>query len=57
MARTGSQPPPPDDAGRERRSREDRPPFFRRWSAVYALVLGFLALLVLLFHLFTRHFR
>jgi hypothetical protein len=57
MALTGSQPPPPDDDGRERRSLEGRPPFFRRWSAVYALVLGFLALLVLLFHLFTRHFR
>jgi hypothetical protein len=35
----------------------DRPPFLGTWAGVYAAVLGFLGLLVLLFHLFTRHFR
>jgi hypothetical protein len=47
----------PDEADKERRIMEDRPPVFRTWSAVYALVLGFLAFLVVLFHLFTRHYR
>lgn len=36
---------------------DDRPPVFRSWSAVYALVLGFLGFLVFLFYLFTRHYR
>jgi len=35
----------------------DRPPLFRSWAGVYALVLGTEGLLILLFHLFTRHFR
>jgi len=47
----------PIDPDKERRIIEDRPPFFKSWTAVYALVLGFLGFLVLLFHLFTRHYR
>ncbi|MEK7282797.1 MAG: hypothetical protein AAB249_03220 [Acidobacteriota bacterium] len=35
----------------------DKPPFFRTWTGVYALVLGFLGFLVLVFYLFTRHYR
>jgi hypothetical protein len=35
---------------------DDRPPFFRRWGGVYALVLGIEAALIVLFHLFTRRF-
>lgn len=47
----------PIDAEKERRIIDDRPPFFRKWGGVYALVLGFLGFLVLLFHLFTRHYK
>ena len=47
----------PIDADKERRIVEDRPPLLRSWSAVYALVLGFEAFLILLFHLFTRHYK
>lgn len=47
----------PIDAEKERRIVEDRPPFFGSWSAVYALVLGFEAFLILLFHLFTRSYK
>jgi hypothetical protein len=47
----------PTDADTEDPTPEDRPPVFRSWTGVYALVLGFLGLLVLLFHLFTRHYR
>ena len=47
----------PGGEGRERRLRDDRPPFPGGWGGIYAAVLGYLALLVLLFHLFTRHYR
>jgi hypothetical protein len=47
----------PMDPDTQRRIVDDKPPFFRTWSAVYGLVLGFLAGLILLFHLFTRHYR
>ena len=47
----------PIDPDREGRLAEDRPPFFRSWAGVYALVLGFLGFLVILFHLFTRYYR
>lgn len=47
----------PIDADKERSIIEDRPPFFRSWAGVYALVLGSLGFLVLLFHLFTRHYK
>jgi len=43
-----------DDAAKNRQVLDDRPPFFRSWTGVYAVVLGFLAFLVLLFHLMTR---
>ncbi len=33
---------------------DDRPPFFRTWTGVYAVVLGLLGFLVLVFHLLTR---
>jgi hypothetical protein len=47
----------PLDADKERQILRDQPPFFRRWSGVYGVVLGFLAFLVLVFYLFTRHYR
>ena len=34
--------------------KEDRPPVFRSWSSVYAFLLVFQAVLMLLFHLFMR---
>ena len=34
----------------------DRSPLFPKWSYWYALVIGFLALLILFFYLFTKHF-
>jgi hypothetical protein len=34
----------------------DRSPLFPKWSYWYALVIGFLALLIVLFFLFTKHF-
>ena len=36
---------------------EAPPPPFRSWNALYALVLGELAVLIALFTAFTRHFR
>ena len=47
----------PIERDKERRIIEDRPPWFGSWTPIYALVLGFLGFLVLLFHLFTRHYR
>jgi hypothetical protein len=32
------------------------PPFLHKWRNVYALVLAWLALLILLFYAFTRYF-
>jgi len=37
-------------------SPEEKPPVFKSWTAWYVLVIGFLALLILLFFLFTKHF-
>lgn len=34
----------------------DKPPFFRRWSHWYMLVIGFLAVLIILFYLVTKKF-
>ena len=42
---------------RDKERLDDRPPFFRSWSAVYALVLGFLGFLIIAFFLFTRHYQ
>ncbi len=39
------------------RARDERPPFGDSWATLYAVVLANLALLVLLFYLFTRAFR
>jgi hypothetical protein len=36
---------------------EEPPPFLRTWGRVYAAVLGWLGLLVLLMHLFTLRYR
>ncbi len=53
-------PPEPDrmtdDPSRLRLLLDDRPPFFRTWVGVYAVVLGFLGFLVLVFHLLTQAF-
>jgi hypothetical protein len=42
------------DPEKARQVLDDRPPFFRTWSGVYAAVLGFLGFLILLFALLTR---
>lgn len=35
---------------------DDEVPLFRKWSTWYALVIGFLLLLILLFYFLTKHF-
>ena len=35
---------------------DDRSPLFPKWSYWYALVIGFLALLIILFTFFTKQF-
>jgi hypothetical protein len=35
---------------------EDRPPLFPKWNYWYALVIGFLGLLILFFYFFTKHY-
>lgn len=35
----------------------DKPPILKSWKNVYALVIGVLALLIVLFYFFTRHFE
>ena len=47
----------PLDPDKERQIVQDQPPFFRNWSSVYGVVLGFLAVLVVFFYLVTRHYR
>jgi hypothetical protein len=42
----------PDDAG----EREPPPPFLGTWRRAYVAVIGWLALLILLFYLFGRRF-
>jgi len=37
-------------------SPDEKPPFFKSWNAWYALVIGFLGLLIILFYFFTKHF-
>ncbi len=44
---------PPTDTPR---ASDERPPFGRSWTALYAVVLVNLAVLVVLFYLFTRAF-
>jgi len=36
---------------------DEKPPFFKKWSSWYFLVLGNLALMVIIFYLFTRIFE
>ena len=55
MSRSGSL--MPNNPDQEKQITRDEPPWFRTWTAVYAVVLGFLGFLILLFHLFTRHYR
>lgn len=40
----------------QHRETDEAPPFGRSWTTLYAVVLGFLAFLVVLFYLFTRAF-
>ena len=47
----------PIDPEKETQIIQDQPPFFRSWTGMYALVLGVLAFLVLLFHLVTQHYK
>lgn len=35
---------------------EEKVPLFKKWWHWYALVIGFLVLLIILFYLFTKHF-
>ncbi|MGZ3956786.1 MAG: hypothetical protein ACXVBT_02815 [Flavisolibacter sp.] len=35
---------------------KDKPPIFKTWTSWYVLVIGFLAILILLFYLFTKTF-
>jgi hypothetical protein len=42
------------DPGKAKQILDDRPPFLGTWTKIYAAVLGFLGLLVLVFHLLTR---
>jgi hypothetical protein len=35
---------------------DEKPPFFNSWIFWYALVVGSLILLIILFYLFTKHF-
>jgi Mg2+ and Co2+ transporter CorA len=37
-------------------SDNEKVPGFKKWSYWYALVIGFLAVLILLFYLLTKHF-
>jgi len=41
------------DPGKIKQVLDDRPPFFRTWTGVYAVVLGILGALILLFALLT----
>ena len=45
------------DERRTHHETEEPPPVGRSWRALYALVLGWLAVQVVLFYLFTRAFR
>lgn len=36
---------------------QDKPPILKTWKNVYALVIGVLVLLIVLFYFFTKHFE
>lgn len=40
----------------EKKLQPDPPPFLGSWKNIYWLLMGNLAVLILLFYLFTRHF-
>jgi hypothetical protein len=44
------------DVSPERNDDLDKVPLFKRWSYWYALVIGFLLLLIGFFYLLTKHF-
>jgi len=49
----------PADHGqdRERELNQDTPPLFATWNRLYATIIGFLALLIFLFYLFTKAYQ
>jgi hypothetical protein len=47
----------PNASHAEPKAADEAPPFGRSWTTLYALVLAFLAVLIVLFYLFTRAFR
>ncbi|MEO6323358.1 MAG: hypothetical protein ABIT01_03545 [Thermoanaerobaculia bacterium] len=49
-----STPAPPEQEGEEG---IEPPPFFRRWRSAYAVVIGNLLLLIVLFYAFSRLFE
>lgn len=46
----------PENQDQAKDERPDPPPFFKKWSTMYWVVIGNLALLVILFYLFTKAF-
>jgi len=36
---------------------EEKPPLLKTWRAVYALVIGLLVVLIVVFYIFTKHFE
>ncbi|TCL13762.1 hypothetical protein EV198_0593 [Roseivirga ehrenbergii] len=41
----------------EQELRDAKPPFFKKWSGMYWLLMGTLAVLVLLFYWFTKSYE
>jgi hypothetical protein len=37
--------------------KDEKPPFLKTWRNVYALVIGTLVVLIILFYLFTKYFE
>jgi len=35
---------------------DEKPPLLKSWNSWYLMVIGFLALLIVLFYFFTKHF-
>jgi hypothetical protein len=36
---------------------EEKPPILKTWKNLYALVIGVLVILIVVFYLFTKHFK
>ena len=47
----------PESPDNQNNEREDPPPFFRTWPAMYAFVLGIFVALVILLYLFTKAYE